>query len=93
MNKVSGLLKLKKSILLKFSYTMRNPFNRSDYPYGNRRKTTPEGEPLEGSGISRSLVRIIVPIIIGIIIISIIAVSSIRMVDAGNRGVFVNFEM
>ena len=91
MNKVSGLLKLKKSILLKFSYTMRNPFNRSDYPYGNRRKTTPEGEPLEGSGISRSLVRIIVPIIIGIIIISIIAVSSIRMVDAGNRGVLVQF--
>jgi prohibitin 2 len=70
---------------------MRNPFNRSGYPYERRRKTTPEGEPLEGSGISRSLVRIIVPIIIGIIIISIIAVSSIRMVDAGNRGVLVQF--
>jgi regulator of protease activity HflC (stomatin/prohibitin superfamily) len=70
---------------------MKNPFNRSGYPYERRRKTTPEGEPLEGSGISRSLVRIIVPIIIGIIIISIIAVSSIRMVDAGNRGVLVQF--
>jgi prohibitin 2 len=70
---------------------MRNPFNRSGYPYERRRKTTPEGEPLEGSGISRSLVRIIVPIIIGIIIISIIAVSSIRMVDAGNRGILVQF--
>jgi prohibitin 2 len=91
VNKVSGLLKLKKSILRKFNYSMRNPFNRSGYPYERRRKTTPEGEPLEGSGISRSLVRIIVPIIIGIIIISIIAVSSIRMVDAGNRGVLVQF--
>jgi prohibitin 2 len=91
VNKVSGLLKLKKSILRKFNYSMRNPFNRSGYPYERRRKTTPEGEPLEGSGISRSLVRIIVPIIIGIIIISIIAVSSIRMVDAGNRGILVQF--
>jgi hypothetical protein len=41
---------------------MRNPFNRSGYPYGGRKKITPEGEPLEGSGISRSLVRIIIPL-------------------------------
>jgi regulator of protease activity HflC (stomatin/prohibitin superfamily) len=70
---------------------MRNPFNRSGYPYGSRRRVTPEGEPLEGGGTSRSLVRIIIPIIIGIIIISIIAVSSVRIVDAGNRGVLVQF--
>src|SRR5215203_3128908 len=71
---------------------MRNPFNRSGYPYGNRKRITPEGEPLEGGGgVSRSLVRIVVPIIIGIIIISIIAVSSVRIVDAGNRGVLVQF--
>jgi prohibitin 2 len=37
------------------------------------------------------LVRIVVPIIIGIIIISIIAISSVRTVDAGNRGVLVQF--
>jgi prohibitin 2 len=69
---------------------MRNPFKRSGYPY-KRKRITPEGEPLEGGGISRSLVKVVVPIIIGIIIISIIAVSSVRTVDAGNRGVLVQF--
>src|SRR5688500_17393987 len=70
---------------------MRNPFKGSDYPYGNRKRITPEGEPLEGSGGSRSLVKIVVPIIIGIIIIAVIAISSVRIVDAGNRGVLVQF--
>src|SRR5215216_1349078 len=70
---------------------MRNPFKRSGDPY-KRKRITPEGEPLEGGGgVSRSLVRIVIPIIIGIIIISIIAVSSVRIVDAGNRGVLVQF--
>jgi regulator of protease activity HflC (stomatin/prohibitin superfamily) len=71
---------------------MENPFKRSgrSNPYG-RRRVTPEGEPLEGSGSSRSLIRIVVPVIIGIIIISIIAVSSVRIVDAGNRGILLHF--
>jgi prohibitin 2 len=70
---------------------MRNPFDRSGYPYGNRKRITPEGEPLEGAGRSRSLVRIVIPVIVGIIIISVIAVSSVRVVDAGNRGILVQF--
>src|ERR687895_708324 len=72
---------------------MRNPFRRSGsgYPYGSKKRITPEGEPLEGSGLSRSIVRIIIPVIIGIIIISVIAISSVRIVDAGNRGVLVQF--
>jgi prohibitin 2 len=70
---------------------MRNPFDRSGYPYGNRKRITPEGEPLEGTGRSRSLVRIVVPVIVGIIVISVIAVSSVRVVDAGNRGILVQF--
>ena len=70
---------------------MRNPFKKSEYPYGRTKRITPEGEPLEGSGGSRSLVRIIVPIIVGIIIVSVVAVSSVRMVDAGYRGVLVQF--
>ena len=70
---------------------MRNPFDRSGYPYGNRKRITPEGEPLEGTGRSRSLVRIVLPIIVGVIVISIIAVSSVRVVDAGNRGILVQF--
>jgi regulator of protease activity HflC (stomatin/prohibitin superfamily) len=70
---------------------MVNPFKRSGDPY-KRKRITPEGEPLEGGrGTSRSLVRIVIPIIIGIIIISIMAVSSVRIVDAGNRGVLVQF--
>jgi prohibitin 2 len=72
---------------------MKNPFNRSGsgYPYGSKKRITPEGEPLEGSGLSRSIVRIIIPVIIGIIIISVVAISSVRIVDAGNRGVLVQF--
>src|SRR5215203_3262538 len=72
---------------------MANPFKRSGsgYPYGSKKRTTPEGEPLEGTGRSRSIVRIVVPIIIGVIIISIIAISSVRIVDAGHRGVLVQF--
>jgi prohibitin 2 len=70
---------------------VKNPFKRSGYPYGSKKSITPEGEPLEGSGRSRSLVKVVVPIIIGIIIVSIIAVSSVRMVDAGHRGVLVKF--
>jgi prohibitin 2 len=70
---------------------MRNPFNRSGDPYGSRKRITPEGERLEGTGRSRSLVRIVIPVIIGIIIVSIIAVSSVRIVDAGHRGILVQF--
>ena len=66
---------------------MKNPFKR-DNPYKRR---TPDGEPLEGSGSSRSPLKIIAPIIVGIIIVSIIAVSSVRTVDAGYRGVLVQF--
>ena len=70
---------------------MRNPFDRSGFPYGSRKGITPEGEPLEGSGVSRSFVRIVIPIIICIIIVSVIAISSVRIVDAGYRGVLVQF--
>jgi prohibitin 2 len=70
-----------------YGLQMKNPFRR-DYPYKRR---TPEGEPLEGSGSSRSSLKIIAPIVVGIIIISIIAVSSVRTVEAGHRGVLVQF--
>src|SRR5918996_1007281 len=72
---------------------MKNPLKRSGsgYPYGGRKRITPEGEPLEGSGRSKFLVRIIIPVIVGIIIVSVIAISSVRIVDAGNRGILVQF--
>lgn len=41
---------------------MRNPFDRSGFPFGSRKRITPDGEPLEGSGVSRSFVRIVIPI-------------------------------
>jgi prohibitin 2 len=71
---------------------MENPFKRrgGGNPYG-RRRVTPEGEPLEGSGSSRPIIRIVVPVIVGIIIISVIAISSVRIVDAGNRGILLHF--
>ncbi|HEU4447961.1 MAG TPA: hypothetical protein VFR94_25045, partial [Nitrososphaeraceae archaeon] len=67
---------------------MGNPFKRfgKDDPYRDvGRRITPEGETLESTGRSKSALRIIAPIFIGIIIISIIAISSARTVDAGNR--------
>src|SRR5919197_4101352 len=71
---------------------MENPFKRHGRgnPYDGRR-VTPEGEPLEGSGSSRSIIKLIVPVIVGIIIISIVALSSVRIVDAGNRGILLHF--
>jgi hypothetical protein len=83
------LPKYKREFCINFS--MRNPFDRSGFPYGSRKRITPEGEPLEGSGVSRSFVRIVIPIIICIIIVSVIAISSVRIVDAGYRGVLVQF--
>ncbi|HEV2877021.1 MAG TPA: prohibitin family protein [Nitrososphaeraceae archaeon] len=72
---------------------MKNPLKRSGsgYPYDGRKRLTPEGEPLEGSGRSKFLVRIIIPVIVGIIIVSVLAISSVRIVDAGNRGILVQF--
>ncbi|MGA7370104.1 MAG: prohibitin family protein, partial [Nitrososphaeraceae archaeon] len=72
---------------------------------GAPRRTTPEGEPLEdphgspysrGSGpdrgrISSPLIKIVVPAIIGIIIIGIAITGSVKIVDAGYRGVLLNF--
>ena len=71
---------------------MENPFKRPGRgnPYG-RKRVTPEGEPLEGSGPSRPIIRIAIPVIVGIIIISVIAISSVRIVDAGNRGILLHF--
>src|ERR671915_277949 len=72
---------------------MKSPFHRSDRPYG-RRKTTPEGEPLEYSeprSFPKSIVRIIIPAIIGIIILLFVVSASVNIVDAGYRGVLLHF--
>jgi len=65
---------------------------------GRYQRTTREGEPLEdyrgergGGLISRSSVRIIVPVIIGFILLVIVLSASIKIVEAGNRGVLLHF--
>jgi prohibitin 2 len=68
---------------------VRNPFRRSGSPY-ERRRTTAEGEPLENVG-GRPFVRIVIPAIIGIIILLFIVSASVKIVDAGYRGVLLKF--
>jgi regulator of protease activity HflC (stomatin/prohibitin superfamily) len=68
---------------------MRYPFRRSGSPY-ERRRTTAEGEPLENVG-GRPFVRIVIPAIIGIIILLFIVSASVKIVDAGYRGVLLKF--
>ncbi|HEX2473076.1 MAG TPA: prohibitin family protein [Nitrososphaera sp.] len=63
---------------------------------GRYQRTTREGEPLEdyregGGLISRSSIRIVVPVIIGFIMLVVVLAASIKIVEAGNRGVLLNF--
>ncbi len=73
------------------------PFGSGAGRYGggsSRRRTTPEGEPLEGYDEGRrmgSVVRIAVPVIIGVIVLVIVLAASIKIVEAGNRGVLLSF--
>lgn len=69
---------------------MRNPFRRSGSPY-ERRRITPEGETLENIGGRRPFLRIVIPAIIGIIILLFIVSASVKIVDAGYRGVLLKF--
>jgi regulator of protease activity HflC (stomatin/prohibitin superfamily) len=61
-------------------------------------RTTREGEPLEdyrGEGgvglISRSSIRVVIPVIIAFIMLIVVLSASIKIVEAGNRGVLLNF--
>lgn len=57
-------------------------------------RTTPEGEPLEGYDRPRtigSIFRIGVPIVVGVIVLLVVISASIKVVEAGNRGVLLNF--
>lgn len=57
-------------------------------------RTTPEGEPLEGysnDGFSFPFLKIIIPAVIGLIIVGVLISSSVKIVDAGFRGVLLNF--
>ena len=64
---------------------------------GRYQKTTREGEPLEDyrgerSGLlSRSSMRLVIPVIIAFIVVIVILASSIKIVEAGHRGVLLKF--
>jgi prohibitin 2 len=64
---------------------------------GRYQKVTREGEPLEDytgerSGLmSRSSMRIVIPVIIAFIMVIVILASSIKIVEAGHRGVLLKF--
>jgi prohibitin 2 len=64
---------------------------------GRYQRTTREGEPLEdyrgerAGLITRSSVRIVVPVIIGFIMVIVVLAASVKIVEAGHRGVLLNF--
>jgi regulator of protease activity HflC (stomatin/prohibitin superfamily) len=67
-------------------------------PSFNRGRVTPEGEPLESpgafgpsGGISRRAVRVVIPAIIGFIVLIVVVSASIKIVEAGHRGVLLEF--
>ena len=62
-------------------------------PYRPQR-TTPEGEPLEGyspDGFSFPFLKVLIPAIIGLIVLGVLISSSVKIVDAGYRGVLLHF--
>jgi prohibitin 2 len=83
---------------------MTNPFKKNP---SNLKRITPEGEPLEesgpGSGFpggarsgflgrgSRRTFGVVILAIIAIVIVAILVTGSVKIVDAGHRGVLLNF--
>lgn len=69
-------------------------YGRKIYP---GRNTTPEGEPLEdprsysGNTLAKRMKIIAIPVVVAVIVISIVLASSIKIVEAGNRGVLLQF--
>jgi regulator of protease activity HflC (stomatin/prohibitin superfamily) len=86
-NKLLQIFKLNSIYILHMAGIFRRKRNR---------RYTPDGEPLEdvggggGSGLSSPL-RIAIPAIIAVIVIFVILSSSIKIVDAGHRGVLLKF--
>ena len=70
-------------------YSRRSPFSRS-----RSNRITPEGEPLEDyrePRNPRTMFRIGIPVIIGIIVLVVVLAASIKIVEAGHRGVLISF--
>ena len=75
-------------------YAGRRPFSGFGKSYPSDRRVTPEGEPLESyspMSLSKSMMRVIIPAIIAIIVVIVVLTSSVKIVDAGYRGILLNF--
>ncbi|MGC1132567.1 MAG: prohibitin family protein [Nitrososphaeraceae archaeon] len=62
----------------------KNPFKRAKPKY-------PYDDPHSNSNSTKRILRIAIPAIVGVIIVAILIVSGVKIVDAGNRGVLLNF--
>jgi len=60
------------------------------FPGGGRGSFFRSGRPGIGKR-SNSLIRIVIPAVIGIIIVAFLVMNSVKIVDAGNRGVLLTF--
>ncbi|MDR4510107.1 MAG: prohibitin family protein [Nitrososphaeraceae archaeon] len=75
-------------------YGMRSPMGGG---FGRRYspdKVTPEGEPLESyspMSFNTSVMKVIIPAIIAIIVVIVVLTSSVKIVDAGYRGILLHF--
>jgi prohibitin 2 len=62
----------------------KNPFKRG-------KPRHPYEDPYSNSNYSKRIMKIAIPAIVGVIIVAILIVSSVKIVDAGNRGVLLSF--
>lgn len=60
-------------------------------PFKKGKPTYPYGDPYSSPNPSKKILKIAIPAIIGVIVVAILITSSIKIVDAGNRGVLLNF--
>ncbi len=77
----------------RYGIGQKSPFTSfgRQYPRGG---VTPEGEPLESystPGYNKSLFRVIIPAVIGLIIVIVLVTASVKTIDAGHRGVLLQF--
>lgn len=71
-------------------------YGRKIYP---GRNVTPDGEPLEdprrtyraSGGFPRTITKIAIPAIVGVIVLAVVLSAGIKIVEAGNRGVLTQF--
>lgn len=77
-----------------YIYNRRFRYSRPPFSRSQSGRITPEGEPLEGYRQPRgrrNIFRIGIPVIIGIIVLVVVLSASIKIVEAGHRGVLTRF--